>query len=358
MSPEQAIGRPVDRRSDIFSFGAVLYEMLTGKRAFAGATTPDVLEAVVKLRSGLVRAVRGDASVRAQADPAVSGEGSQAALAGDRGGADCPGEPGGFPAAHGGRTEVRLARLRPAPTSGFTAWLPWLIAAVGLAAAVAVSLVHFRETPPALPFGRFDVKLTEKSRLGFFMLSPDGRNLAYISDEGGADHIWVRPLDSLESRQIPGTEGATYPFWSPYGADFGFFAKSKLKKIALAGGPAQTLCDAPTPRGASCNRDGVIVFATNINGGLYRIGEEGGVPTPVTKPASSRVPSLPGIHLRGPNDSCSRRTAVQPRPAEFMPARWTAHHRCVSCRTGPTPCTFLRTLASAPATFCSYANRP
>src|SRR6185436_20746543 len=120
-----------------------------------------------------------------------------------------------------------------------------------------VSLVHFRETAPTLPPGRFNITLPGNN-LRDLKLSPDGRNLAFVT--GDQTRIWVRPLDSLEARQIPGTEGALFPFWSYDGQNLGFFAQGKLKKIALAGGPAQTLCDAPTGRGGSWNREGVIVF--------------------------------------------------------------------------------------------------
>lgn len=105
------------------------------------------------------------------------------------------------------------------------------------------------------------------------MVSPDGRHFAFISDDGGPTRLWVRPLDSLEAGPVPGTEGASFPFWSPDAKDIGFFAQGKLKRIALAGGPAQTLYDnAPTPRGGTWNRNGVIVFAPNINGGLFPFG--------------------------------------------------------------------------------------
>ena len=106
-----------------------------------------------------------------------------------------------------------------------------------------IAFVHFRETaPPQVP-GRFQLMLPGEVR--YLQMSPDGRNLAFVSSEGGQPRIWLRSLDALDARRIPGTEGGSFPFWSPDGENLGFFADGKLKKIAIAGGPAQVLCDAP-----------------------------------------------------------------------------------------------------------------
>ena len=152
----------------------------------------------------------------------------------------------------------------------------------------AITWSHFREVLPSAPAGRFDVAL-RGDNLGngaptSFALSPDGRNLAYSGVDGSTRRLFVRPLDSLESRVIPGTDEATYPFWSPDGENLGFFAQGRLKRVALAGGPSQTLANASTPRGGTWNRDGIIVFAPNINGGLYRVSEQGGDSKQVTFP--------------------------------------------------------------------------
>jgi len=273
MSPEQAVGRPVDRRTDIFSFGAVLYEMLTGKRAFNGPSMPDVMEAVVKndpdwsalpagtpgyLRTLLQRMLAKDRKQRLQA----IGE-ARIALENPR-----VDEPPAIPVTAPSRSR-----------------LGWLWPAIAVAATVALAFVHFREPLPELSAARFDVALTKNNRQ-YFTLSPDGHNLAYTNDAGGPLRIWIRALDSLEPRPVAGTDGATYPFWSPDGANLAFFAQGKLKKIAVSGGPAQNLCDAPTPRGGSWNREGVIIFG-NLTGGLLRVSDEGGVPQLLTQLAAS-----------------------------------------------------------------------
>ncbi len=271
MSPEQAVGKPADRRSDIFSFGVVLYEMLTGQRSFRGESMGDTLAAVVKdapdwsalpsatpshLRTLLQRMLAKDRKQRLQ----VIGEARLILEAGE-------------PAAAPVRSESGAPRK--------FLWSTVIVAAVALFAAAGVSYVHFRETASVLPPGRFNVALP--SNLGFLELSPDGGTLSFVSSEGGQPRIWVRPLDVLEARQIPGTEGASFPFWSPDGENLGFFADGKLKKIAVAGGPAQTLCDAPTARGGTWNREGVIVFAPNIEGSLFRVSADGGTPAQLTK---------------------------------------------------------------------------
>ena len=97
-------------------------------------------------------------------------------------------------------------------------------------------------------------------RLNYPALSPDGRNFAFVTSKSGQNQVWVRAMGALDARPLAGTDGATYPFWSPDGAYLGFFAGGKLKKIAVAGGPPQTLCDANSGRGGTWNRDGVILF--------------------------------------------------------------------------------------------------
>ena len=239
----------------------VLYELLTGKRLFQGEDVghtlasvimqePDLSAAPAEVLPLLKRCLEKDPKKR------LRDIGDAWALLA---------EPAAIPAA---------------PLPSRFGWTAWAVAAAAILMAAGVSLVHFRETAPALPPGRFGITLPGSQQL-FLRLSPDGRNLAFII--GNQPRIWVRPLDSLEARQIPGTEGALFPFWSYDGENLGFFAQGKLKKIALAGGPAQTLCDAPTGRGGTWNREGVIVFTPDIGGSLYRVSADGGAPTQLTK---------------------------------------------------------------------------
>jgi hypothetical protein len=117
-----------------------------------------------------------------------------------------------------------------------------------------------------------------------FTLSPDGRTLAFIANVGGPNQVWVQPMDALEARALAGTDGATYPFWSPDGDSLGFFARGTLKRIAIAGGPPLTLCDAVDGRGGTWNRDGVILFSAGPESPILRVSAAGGVATPVTGP--------------------------------------------------------------------------
>src|ERR1019366_6861771 len=112
---------------------------------------------------------------------------------------------------------------------------------------------------------------------------PDGRNVAIASVSEGQYRLWIRPLDSIQAQVLQGTDDASDPFWSPDSAYIGFFAQGKLKKIALTGGPPLTLCDAPQGRGGTWSPSGVILFAPNLTGGLYKVSAAGGVPEAATK---------------------------------------------------------------------------
>jgi serine/threonine protein kinase len=279
MSPEQAVGRPVDRRSDIFSFGAVLYEMLTGKRAFMGATTPDVLEAVVKsepdwaalpagtpgyMRRLLERMLVKDRKQRLQAIG-----------------------------------ETRIALENPALDSGTGAAtspsrLGWLwpgVAVLAILTALVVSFLHFRETPPAAELIRFQIPAPDKVSFGGYLsVSPDGRRVAFSAagPGNGIFRVWVRSLDSLEARPLAGTERQNLAmFWSPDSRSIAFgTGDGKLKKVDVSGGPAQTLCDVVGLSGGSWNGDGTIIFGGN--GGVSRVSATGGAASPVTAINASR----------------------------------------------------------------------
>jgi len=270
MSPEQAVGRAVDRRSDIFSFGAVLYEMLTGKRAFRGAATPDVLEAVVKsdpdwaalpagtpayLRKLLVRTLAKDRKQRLQA----AGE-ARITLANP--------EP-----AHEAKSDVRTPSWK----------LAMAAALLGILAA-SVSFLYFRAKPPAAELMRFQIPVPAQAALVALSLSPDGRHLAFTARTlDGRTRIWLRSLDTLEAHALAGTDGAAPPFWSPDSRFIGFVSNGKLKKVEASGGPVQTVCDVPgNPRaGGAWSPDGAIVFGLPY---LMKVPEAGGVPGPLTTP--------------------------------------------------------------------------
>ena len=280
MSPEQAKGRAVDKRSDIWAFGAVLYEMLTGRKAFDGEDITDMIAAVVKttpdwsaLPAGLPphivtliqRCLEKDRKSRI-GDIAVA-----RFLLED-----------GAPAA--GRSDS--APATPPPSAMWVRAMPWALAGIFLVTTVALSVQHFRESPPVAPSVRFQITPPANHTIGMFRLSSDGRRLVFVG-RGGDNQLWVRPLDSIDAVPLAGTEGATYPFWSPDGSEIAFFAQGKLRRIAAAGGPAVNISDAINGRGGTWNRDGVIVFAADAFGGLSRVAAGGGTPSAVTTIAAA-----------------------------------------------------------------------
>jgi Tol biopolymer transport system component len=268
MSPEQARGKAVDKRADIWAFGVVLYEMLTGKRLFEGETVSDTLAQVLtkqpdweqvpaKVRRLLKKCLEKDPKKR------LRDIGDAWELLED-------------------------APIAAAPSRSRVSVAGWIAAAMLLLALIGLSFVHFRKAPPPEERSvRFQVPWPEKSSDAIFRLSPDGRYLAIAGSLNSSSRLWVRPLDSLEARVLPGTEEARFPFWSPDSAFIGFFAQGKLKRIALAGGPPQAICDAPRGLGGTWNRDGVIVFTPDFGMPLYRVPAAGGGPAPVTKLAGS-----------------------------------------------------------------------
>src|SRR5262249_48251511 len=156
------------------------------------------------------------------------------------------------------------AESRPRPK------IPWAIACIVIVALAAVSFVHFREPPPTAPqVIEATIDAPPKTRITTFAVSPDGRYVAMIATGEGGDQIWVRQLYSLQAQALAGTEGASFPFWSPNGRYIGFFAGGKLKKISVDGGPTQTLCDAGAGYGGTWNSEGIIIFSTGS--GLSRV---------------------------------------------------------------------------------------
>ena len=274
MAPEQAKGKAVDRRADIWAFGVVLYEMLTGRRAFPGDDVSEVLASVLKsdpdwgvVPAGLPAGVRRLLRRCLEKDPRKR----LSAIGDARFDLDDV-EPAAAPAPSTVRPPSRWR------------WVPWAIAAASVVAAAALAVNQFR--PASREPGRtirFHVETPESSsqtrRGRGFQLSPDGRFLVISS----AGELWVRPLDSVSFRRIEGSDGATYPFWSPDSAWIGFFADGQLKKVARDGGTVQRICDAPDGRGAAWGPDHVVVFsAAQGRAGLLRVNDQGGQPTAVT----------------------------------------------------------------------------
>lgn len=269
MPPEQAKGREVDKRADIWAFGVVLHEMLTGKRLFHGETTTETLAAVIE------RAPRWD-NVPAQARPLLRRclEKDPKRRLRDIGEAmvwlESPPEP------------------VPAPATARTRWLWPAIAAILLAATALLGFLYLRPKPSAAPeIARFEI--AQPPNVAFtdsFAVSPDGRKLAFTaSTSGNFNQLWVRFMDTLQARPLPGTDvaGGT-PFWSPDSRYIVFFAQGKLQKIEATGGPAQTLCGGLTDpiRGGFWTSDNKIIFSTNSLNGLWQVSAAGGACSPFT----------------------------------------------------------------------------
>ena len=285
MSPEQARGKPVDKRTDVWAFGCLLYEMLTGTRAFDGEDVTETLAAIVRgepdgtrLPADLPPAVRvllerclikdrterlSDMSVVRflMSDPADS-------LSGGRAAAGAP-----APAAKPRRVAplvIGAAALAVLATFGLTRWL--------LPASAA----------PGEPVAHLSVVLPEGVELGSPQLlslavSDDGTRIAFVGERDGKNRIYVRTLSDPEPRALEGTEGGNGPFFSPDGRWIAFFAGSKLRKIAVGGAALQTLADAPGHRGGDWGQDGFVYFApTNISG-IWRVPDGGGAATEVTR---------------------------------------------------------------------------
>src|SRR5688572_2987272 len=284
MAPEQVRGAASDHRTDIFALGVVIYEMLAGHRAFRGDTAMDVMSAILKedppelpvLERHIPPALARIVSRCLEKNPAGRFQSARdLAFALD---ALTPQSGSGATETARQPSGVTVARPRRQ-----VSWIPWTVAALALLLAAGIAAVHFRESAPALRSVRFEIGPPGTSAAEMPALSPDGRRLAFVAAADGPPQIWIRALDAVEARPLAGTENATYPFWSPDAASIAFFAQGKLKKIAVGGGPPVALCDSPSGRGGSWNRDGVIIFSAGPISPILQVPSTGGTPKAVTK---------------------------------------------------------------------------
>ena len=284
MAPEQLEGGQADARSDIFAFGAVLYEMATGKKAFQGKSQASLIGAILRddppsvseiapmMPPALNRIIKTclakDADDRFQTAHDVMLQLQWIAEGGSQ---------AGLPAPVAARRKSREK-------------LAWGVAAAAILAAAALGAGFVLRAPKVGRLVRFEVATPEGIiAVDAPRISPDGRFLAFnATDSAGKSRIWVRPLNALAAQPLPGTEGTTRPFWSPDSRFLGFFAEGRLKKIEISGGPAQKICDAPTGADGSWSPEGVILYDGRANDPIHRVSAAGGVPIVAVKPEAAR----------------------------------------------------------------------
>ncbi len=293
MSPEQVQGQDADHRSDIFSLGVLLYEMLTGKLPFKGVHETALAYEIVNVDAPPM------SSVRPELDPALDAivleclekdpnERSQSTkqVAVD------------LKKYRRESSQQRISRVtatrhtfpslpgeeRPHTQSAGTRKIlvPWLIAGIALILAAAMAIAHFDTVETAAPMIRSHLLPevhTAVTQFGSLAISADGSMLAYVAyDSFDNVQLWVRPLKSANAIPLPGTEGAQFPFWSPDNRHIGFFAARKLKKVEAGGGLVTTLCEVQNPSGGSWNNQNVIIFTSFGEDGIFRIPAQGGTP--------------------------------------------------------------------------------
>jgi serine/threonine-protein kinase len=287
MAPEQLEGKEVDARTDIFAFGAVVYEMATGKKAFEGMSQASVISAIMAsdpspmtslqpmtppaLDRVVKKCLAKEPDRRWQASSDVCDElkwiaegGSQVTL---------------VPTA--ATKGIRALGRRPLILGLGCLLLGLMIA--GLA------VWNLKPSPSPQPVTRMVIKLPAGQQLAGLdlgpavALSPDGTQLAYLARQGSTQQLYLRAMDSLEAKPIPGTEGAFNPFFSPDSQWLGFFASQKLKKVSVSGGAALTLANVSYPAGASWGRQGMIAFTPATVSGFLQVSDAGGTPQPLTR---------------------------------------------------------------------------
>jgi len=296
MSPEQARGKSVDRRADIWAFGVVLTEMLTGRHVFQGETVSDVMVSVLsgpidltRLPANVPRRVREVIARCLERDPkrrlrdigearvaleSASGEGSTSGV----------------------RSVVSGDAAVTPPARQKRTVLPWIIAALSLAGAATTGALWFRGANAPRTLERLMLEIGPPageefvvgSNAGAAVISPDGSMVAFLAQGPAARRLYVRSLVTGEARPISGTDEASYPFWSPDSRSLAFFGSSKLLTVSIAGGLPEAVADIQQGRGGAWTDTGVILFTPRGGGVVHRVGAGGGAVEVVTALDASR----------------------------------------------------------------------
>jgi serine/threonine protein kinase len=278
MSPEQANGQKTDHCSDVWAFGCVLFEMLTGHPAFDGESITDILAAVLKsepdwnqlpvetpetVRRLLRRCLRKEqrfrlhdvADARIEIDDALNG------------------------------TDVQPRLSRPAHRERIL----WIAISLVLLGTALVIVRSWRQAAVRAPEVQFEVATPPTPDPTSIAISPDGRKIVFSAESDTGLRLWLRLLDSVSAKPLAGTDGGFFPFWSPDSQSIGFFADGRLVTLDIDSGLARTLADAPNPEGGAWNRDGTIIFAPNQTGPIFKVSISGGKPEPLTRIAGQQA---------------------------------------------------------------------
>jgi serine/threonine protein kinase len=273
MSPEQTKGKETDRATDVWAFGCVLYEMLTGRRVFDGETVSEILAGVLKSDPEWNRLPAGTPEgIRRLLRRCLQRE-----------------EKRRLRDVRDARIEIDEAQIGPQvdaarDTSRRRERLAWVSSLVLVVIIAAVATVGALRPAPLSPETRLEISTPPTTDPVSMAISPDGQKIVFVANSENGSRLWLRSLGSVSAQPLSGTESAQFPFWSPNNRSVGFFADGKLKRVDVDGRSVQAMANAPQARGGTWNRDGTILFAPGSAGPIFRMSDAGGEPVPLTRP--------------------------------------------------------------------------